>query len=130
MLPLAAKLLETTVEWRIRRGVGGSPLGRVEGRVSIGSSGWVGAARNMKSMGPPLVSIFFMTYFYRAGGGDHGPLGIPPGSATARTPSVHFFIFTQVSAQIMPNNRLVALLPQKMVPSLGNPGSANAVEIP
>ena len=33
----------------------------------------------MKSMRLPLVAIFFMTNFYRAGG--HGPLG-PPGSAT------------------------------------------------
>ena len=31
----------------------------------------------MKSMWPPLAAIFFMTYFYRAGGG-HGPLGPPP----------------------------------------------------
>ena len=35
-----------------------------------------GRPRNMKSMGPPLVAIFFMTYFYRAGGG-HGTLGTP-----------------------------------------------------
>ena len=31
----------------------------------------------MKSMRPPLVAIFFMTYFHRARGG-HGPLGPPP----------------------------------------------------
>ena len=30
----------------------------------------------MKSMWPPLVAIFFMTYFHRARGG-HGPLGPP-----------------------------------------------------
>ena len=36
----------------------------------------------MKSMRPPSAAIFFMTYFYRAGGGGHGPLG-SPGSATA-----------------------------------------------
>ena len=49
---------------------------------SSGSSDWVrGGPRNMKSMRPPLVAIFFMTYFYRARGG-HGPLA-PPGSATA-----------------------------------------------
>ena len=29
----------------------------------------------MKSMRPPLAAIFFMTYFHRAGGGGHGPLG-------------------------------------------------------
>ena len=43
---------------------------------------WGEGAKNMKSMWPPLVAIFFMTYFYRAGGGGgHGPLGLP-GSAT------------------------------------------------
>ena len=41
-----------------------------------------GGEKNMKSMWSPLVAIFFMTYFYRAGGGGHGPLGPPPGSAT------------------------------------------------
>ena len=30
----------------------------------------------MKSMQPPLVAIFFMTYFHSAGGG-HGPLTPP-----------------------------------------------------
>ena len=35
---------------------------------------------SMKSMRLLSVAIFFMTYFYRDGGG-HGPLG-PPGSAT------------------------------------------------
>ena len=36
---------------------------------SSGSSGQVrGGPRNMKSMWPPSVAIFFMTYFYRAGG--------------------------------------------------------------
>ena len=45
---------------------------------SSGSSGRVrGGLRNMKSMRPPSVAIFFMTYFYRAGGGGHGPLGPP-----------------------------------------------------
>ena len=34
----------------------------------------------MKSMGPLLIAIFFITYFYRAGGG-HDP-SAPPGSAT------------------------------------------------
>ena len=48
---------------------------------SIGSNGRVGGARNMKSMWPPLTAIFIMTFFYRAGGRGHGPLG-PPGSAT------------------------------------------------
>ena len=36
----------------------------------------------MKSMRSPSAAIFFMTYFHRARGG-HGPLGPPPGSATA-----------------------------------------------
>ena len=35
----------------------------------------------MKSMQLPLVAIFFMTYFHRAGGG-HDPLGPTPESAT------------------------------------------------
>ena len=35
----------------------------------------LGGARNMKSMRPPLVAIFFMTNFYRAGGA--GPLAHP-----------------------------------------------------
>ena len=49
--------------------------------LSSGSSSRVeGGARNMKSMRPNSVAIFFMTYFYRAGGG-HGGLA-PPGSAT------------------------------------------------
>ena len=51
--------------------------------VSIGSSGRVGRGpRNMKSMWPPLAAIFFMTHFYRAGGGGMAP-SAPPGSATA-----------------------------------------------
>ena len=37
----------------------------------------------MKSMRPPLVAIFFMTYFHGPGEGGHGPLRPPPGSATA-----------------------------------------------
>ena len=47
---------------------------------SSGSSGRAagGEARNMKSICPPLVEIFFMTIFYRA----RRPLG-PPGSSTA-----------------------------------------------
>ena len=39
-----------------------------------------GGARNTKSMWSPLAAIFFMTYFYRAGGGM-APSS-PPGSAT------------------------------------------------
>ena len=35
----------------------------------------------MKSMRPPSAAIFFMTYFYRAGGGPWPPWP-PPGSAT------------------------------------------------
>ena len=50
-------------------------------KCSIGSSGLEGGgAWNMKSMGPPLVAIFFMTYFYRARGA--WPPWHPPGSAT------------------------------------------------
>ena len=41
----------------------------------------------MKSMQLPLVAIFFMTNFYRAGGG-HGPLS-PPGSAPVQHMKVH-----------------------------------------
>ena len=43
-----------------------------------------GGARNMKSMGPPLAAIFFMTYFYRARGGGvlAWPPRHPPGPAT------------------------------------------------
>ena len=39
--------------------------------VADGSSGrvGVGGARNIKSMRPNSVAIFFMTYFYTAGGG-------------------------------------------------------------
>ena len=49
---------------------------------SSGSSGRVrGGAGNRKSMRPPLVAIFFMTYFHRAGGGGLAP-SPPPGSAT------------------------------------------------
>ena len=55
---------------------------------NIGSSGWVegGGARNMKSMWPPLVAVFFMTYFYRAwgGGGAWPPRPPPPGSAPVK----------------------------------------------
>ena len=36
----------------------------------------------MKSMWPPDAAIFFMTYFYRAGGGTWSPRPSPPGSAT------------------------------------------------
>ena len=48
---------------------------------SSGSSGWVrgGWARNMKSMRPPSMVIFFMTYFYREVGAWPPRL---PGSAT------------------------------------------------
>ena len=52
-------------------------------QCSSGSSGRVrGGARNMKSMRPPSVAIFFMTYFHRARGGAMAP-SAPPGSATA-----------------------------------------------
>ena len=45
---------------------------------SSGSSGRVrGGPRNMKSMRPPSAAIFFMTYFYRAGGGAMAPLAPP-----------------------------------------------------
>ena len=48
---------------------------------SSGSSGWVrGGARNTKSMQLASAAIFFMTYFYRAG----GPWAPPP-SATGAT---------------------------------------------
>ena len=44
------------------------------GLTSSGSSSRVGGgARNMKSMRPNSATIFSMTYFYRAGGGGHGP---------------------------------------------------------
>ena len=47
---------------------------------SSGSSGQVREEeRKMKSMGPLLIAIFFITYFYRVGG--HDP-SAPPGSAT------------------------------------------------
>ena len=48
-------------------------------RISSGSSGRVrgGGPRNMKSMRPPSVAIFFMTFFHRARGGGHGPLAPP-----------------------------------------------------
>ena len=39
-------------------------------------AGW-GRVRNVKFMRPPSVAIFFITYFYRAGGGGHDPLGPP-----------------------------------------------------
>ena len=46
--------------------------------ISSGSSCRVrGGARNMKSMRPPSAAIFFMTYFHRARGRGHGPLGPP-----------------------------------------------------
>ena len=45
------------------------------GDRSSGSSGRVrGGQENMKSMWPPLVAIFFMTYFHRAGGPPSAPL--------------------------------------------------------
>ena len=45
----------------------------------------------MKSIRLAKAAIFFMIYFYRAGGG-HGPLGLP-GSATAKSLLISFFIF-------------------------------------
>ena len=33
------------------------------------AAGLRGGARNIKSMWPPWVAIFFMTHFHRAGGG-------------------------------------------------------------
>ena len=36
----------------------------------------------MKSMRLPLAAKLFMTYFHRAGGGVHGPLGLLPVSTT------------------------------------------------
>ena len=50
---------------------------------SSGSNGRVVGVRNMKSMRPPSAAIFFITYFYRAGGGDMVP-SVPPGSATCQ----------------------------------------------
>ena len=55
----------------------------IKGDPSSGSSGRVrGGPRNMKSMRPPSVAIFFMTYFYRARGGmaPSAPPGSPSGS--------------------------------------------------
>ena len=39
--------------------------------------GRVGRPRNMKSMWPLLAAIFFMAFFYRAGGGSMAPLPSP-----------------------------------------------------
>ena len=55
--------------------------------VADPAAGWGGGPRNMKSMRPNLAAIFYMTYFYRAGGG-HGPLA-SPGSATRLFHNVH-----------------------------------------
>ena len=47
-------------------------------QLSSGSSDRVrGGARNMKSMRPPSVAIFFMTYFHRAGKGGPWPPRLP-----------------------------------------------------
>ena len=51
------------------------PTMHTEGSVSSGSSGRVrGGARNMKSMQPPLVAIFY-DLFSKGRGKGHGPLG-------------------------------------------------------
>ena len=52
------------------------------------SAGGGRGARNMKSMWLPLAVIFFMTYFYRAGG--HDP-SASTGSATVELRSIYFF---------------------------------------
>ena len=53
--------------------------------VADPTGGW--GARNIKSMRLPLVAIFFMTNFYRAGGAMAPlPSPAPPGSATAPNP--------------------------------------------
>ena len=49
-------------------------------RPSGAGGGGVGGVRNMKSMWPPLTSIFFITYYY--GRGDMAPS--PPGSASEK----------------------------------------------
>ena len=46
----------------------------------------------MKSMRPPSVTIFFMTYFHRAGGGAMAP-SAPPGSATVTFQNSSFLSF-------------------------------------
>ena len=57
------------------------------------AAGW-GGPRNMKSMRPPLVAIFFMTSFYRtAGGGGMAPLAPPPESATEIALQLRFIVF-------------------------------------
>ena len=59
--------------------------------ISSGSSvrvGGGGGPRNMKSMWPNLVAIFFMTYFYRAGGGHAWP------------PRIHYWQFTVSPASL------------------------------
>ena len=53
----------------------------------------------MKSMRPPLVVIFFMTYFHRAGG-RHGPLG-PPGIVTPAGSVFTRFGFNPVSQRLL-----------------------------
>ena len=59
------------VKWRTLKITSSRSSGRVRGEQ-----------RNMKSMRPPLATIFFMTYFHRAGG-PWPPR--PPGSATDYT---------------------------------------------
>ena len=66
-----------TQQWRIQDFPDGSA--NPKWRASSGSSGRVrGGARNMKSMWPSLVAIFFMTYFYRALGRGAWSLRPPP----------------------------------------------------
>ena len=46
----------------------------------------------MKSMWPPSVAIFFMTNFYRAGGGGGMAPSAPPGSAIVGKPMPLLFL--------------------------------------
>ena len=53
-------------------------------RISSGSRNFgEGGPRNMKYKPLPRGDHLFLAYFYRLGGGGHGPLAPPPGSATA-----------------------------------------------
>ena len=68
-------------------------------------------ARNMTSMWPPLVAIFFMTCLHRAGGA-WSPRHPPPGSATGKHGVFIFNYFTEhgnsdfVSIVILLGNKL------------------------